>query len=174
MLQPLDVCLNKPFKSLLRHSWQNYMFKKNKLDPKEKIPPPSRQDIIDWVEDAWSKSKAKRAAIIKSFLVTGISNTFGTWEDNLIRSDNLLEAIDTQLLEVFGEVQLSSKQPPPADDIFDDVSSDSSTDDSSDESDEEICHNDIIFTRESSESESEWSIDAGEWSPISNCSDNVA
>ncbi len=44
------------------------------------------------------------------------------------------------------------------------------------ESDEEIYHNDIIFTRESrcSESESEWSIDAGEWSPISNCSDSVA
>ncbi len=27
VLQPLDVCLNKPFKSLLRHSWQNYMLK---------------------------------------------------------------------------------------------------------------------------------------------------
>ena len=67
VLQPLDVCLNKPFKSLLRHSWQNYMLKcseKNKLDPNEKIPPPSRQDIIDWVEDAWSKIKAKRAAIM--------------------------------------------------------------------------------------------------------------
>ncbi len=76
----------------------------------------------DW---AWSKIKA---AIMKSLLVTGISNVFGTWEDGLIRSDTMMEGIDAQLLEVFGE---RSNQPPPADDIilFDDVSRDSSSDD---------------------------------------------
>ncbi len=63
----------------------------------------------DW---AWSKIKA---AIMKSLLVTGISNVFGTWEDGLIRSDTMMEGIDAQLLEVFGE---RSNQPPPADDIM--------------------------------------------------------
>ncbi len=99
----------------------------------------------------------------------------------MIRSDTMMEGIDAQLLEVFGEEQLRSNQPPPADNIFDNVSSDSSSDDcqySFDESDEEICHNDILFASESrmseSESESEWSICAGEWSPISDCSDSVA
>ncbi len=52
---------------------------------------------------------------MKSLLVTGISNVFGTWEDGLIRSDTMMEGIDAQLLEVFGE---RSNQPPPADDIM--------------------------------------------------------
>ncbi len=52
---------------------------------------------------------------MKSLLVTGISNVFGTWEDGLIRSDTMMEGIDAHLLEVFGE---RSNQPPPADDIF--------------------------------------------------------
>lgn len=51
ILQPLDVCLNKPFKSLLRLSWQEYMLseseKQDKDNPKDKIPSPSRQLIVN-------------------------------------------------------------------------------------------------------------------------------
>ena len=101
IVQPLDVCLNKPFKSLLRHSWQNYMLseteKLDKENPKGKIPPPSRQLIVDWVEDAWANIKRRKDSIAKSFLVTGISHTFGTWEEELIRNDDLRREIDKRL-----------------------------------------------------------------------------
>lgn len=157
VLQPLDVCLNKPFKSLLRHSWQNYMLseteKLEKQNLKDKIPPPSRQVIVNWVEDAWISIKSRKDAIAKSFLVTGISNAFGRWEEEMIRNDDLRKQIEEQLTAVFGSNQLSSITRAD-EDPFDGVSSES------DSSDSETCHNDIL------DFSSECSFSAGEWSDI--------
>ena len=159
ILQPLDVCLNKPFNSLLRHSWQNYMLseteKLDKENPKGKIPPPSRQLIVDWVEDTWANIKRRKDSIAKSFLVTDISNTFGTWEEELITNDDLRKEIDKQLTAVFGSTQLTSVGRTD-DDLIEDVSSDS------DSSDSEACHNDVLVFSNCSES----SVAAGEWSDI--------
>ena len=42
--------------------------------------------------------------------MTGISNIFGTWEEELIRNDDLRQQIDEQLRAVFGSDQLWQKQ----------------------------------------------------------------
>ena len=159
VLQPLDVSLNKPFKSLLRQSWQNYLLSETeKLDQqnsKDKIPPPTRQLIVNWVENAWINIKSRKDSIAKSFLVTGISNTFGTWEEELIRNDDLRQQIDEQLRAVFGSDQLTSVARTD-DDPFDDVSSDP------DSSDSDTRHSEVLDFR----GYSECSFSAGEWLSI--------
>ena len=52
--QPMDVCINKPFKGILRKCWVNYISKIIEQMPATtpddfKLPPPSRQDMVDWV-----------------------------------------------------------------------------------------------------------------------------
>ena len=56
--QPMDVCINKPFKAILQRCWVEHVFKAIEKMPTPpptsdyKLPPPTRQDIIDWVEEA--------------------------------------------------------------------------------------------------------------------------
>ncbi len=76
------------------------------------------------MEDAWTNIKIRKEAIAKSFLVTGISNAFGTWEEKLVRNDELRNEIDEHLSGVFGVNQLRTAANPLIDDPFDDVSSD--------------------------------------------------
>ncbi len=57
--------------------------KQDKDNPKDKIPSHSRQLIVNW---AWANIKIRKEAIAKSFLVTG---AFGTWEEKLVRNDEL-------------------------------------------------------------------------------------
>ena len=109
VIQPLDVCLNKPFKVILRKLWQDYILHKTEANTaSEKIPPPSRQDIVNWVEVAWKAIKEEADAIRKSFTVIGISATVGTWEEKYIRDDQLRGDIDAEMSRVFGDAQLSS------------------------------------------------------------------
>ena len=51
--QPIDVCMNKPFKAILHKCWVNYISKIIEQMPATtpddfKHPPPSRQDMIGW------------------------------------------------------------------------------------------------------------------------------
>ena len=50
--QPMDVCISKPFKAILRKCWVEYV---SVIINKEHIQlsPPSRQDMVDWVEKAF-------------------------------------------------------------------------------------------------------------------------
>ena len=55
--QPMDVCINKPFKVILRKCWVSYISKIIEQMPATtpddfKRPPSSRQGIVDWVEEA--------------------------------------------------------------------------------------------------------------------------
>ena len=50
--QPMDVCINKPLKAILRKCWVNYISKLIEKMPATtpddfKLPPPSRQDMVD-------------------------------------------------------------------------------------------------------------------------------
>ena len=124
VLQPLDVSLNKPLKSILHRHWQQYVFDKTaeleaaratSEDPRQfsKVSPPSRQTLVDWIVDVWQEISYKCVAIAKSFFVTGISNALGTWEETLIRNDNLRAEIDDIMAEVFGSTPLSNTDTDP-------------------------------------------------------------
>ena len=59
--QPMDVCINKPFKAILRKCWVEHVNKAvEKMStptPSDyKLPPPTRQDMVDWVEKAFQIS----------------------------------------------------------------------------------------------------------------------
>ena len=56
--QPLDVCISKPFKGVLRNFWEDYVANTviNLPETEQqreifKIPSPSRQDIVNWIAE---------------------------------------------------------------------------------------------------------------------------
>ena len=55
-VQPLDVCINKPFKSILSECWEDHVVKvvkdakdETNNNPSFKLSSPIRQDIVNWV-----------------------------------------------------------------------------------------------------------------------------
>ena len=58
--QPMDVCLIKPFKVILQKCWVNYIssvvetFPDTSQGPSFKIPTPARQQMVDWVKEAFN------------------------------------------------------------------------------------------------------------------------
>ena len=72
--QPMDVCINKPFKANLRKCWVGYVAKM--IDEKhDQIPPPSRQHMVDWVEEAYNAISSDIGMVKRSFDVCGITST---------------------------------------------------------------------------------------------------
>ena len=77
------MSINKPLKGHLRNSWVEYM-----LNHSDVIKRPTKQLIVDWIEEANQILNSNLCIIKKSFLVTGISNALGG-EDQLVRDDNV-------------------------------------------------------------------------------------
>ncbi len=100
ILQPLDVSINKPIKGHLRNSWVEYMLE-HSCD--ELVKRPSKQLIVDWIEEANTILNSNLSIVKKSFLVTGISNALGGEENELVRNDNIRKEIEDIIVEVFGE-----------------------------------------------------------------------
>ena len=87
-VQPLDVSINKPIKTSMRASWTEYIQAESKLlVSKEitKLRPPTKQDIIDWLEKAVNNVGKRRELVAHSFKVIGISNQLNGSEDYMIR-----------------------------------------------------------------------------------------
>ena len=79
IVQPMDKCINKPFKESMRGSWQTWMRQDWVLTKAGNLKQPTRQDAINWVSAAWDS--IKQDTIIRSFLVCGIlwMNQRTTW-----------------------------------------------------------------------------------------------
>ena len=72
--QPMDVCINKPFKANLRKCWVGYVAKM--IDEKhDQIPPPSRQHMVDWVEEAYNAISFDFGMVKRSFDVVSHPQT---------------------------------------------------------------------------------------------------
>ena len=76
--QPMDVCINKAFKAILRKCWVTYISKIIEQMPATtpddfKLPPPSRQDMVDWVEEAYRLISPDKDMVKRSFDVCGIT-----------------------------------------------------------------------------------------------------
>ena len=71
-LQPLDVCINKPFKSFFREFYDDW-FRKGQFEYTKggKIKAPSHLLQIQWIVKAWEK--VSKEVVINSFEVCGIT-----------------------------------------------------------------------------------------------------
>ena len=120
VLQPLDVSLNQPFKSLVRHEWMKFMEEEVAVQHEEaaresdnpfsdvsdtdmeppakrshpiKVKPASRQQIINWIATAWEKIKAKPDMVAKSFVVTSIAQDLHVDQVGTARSEDAQQEI---------------------------------------------------------------------------------
>ena len=78
--QPLDVCINKPFKGVLRNCWEGYvadimtnLLEEEQNSEKFKLPSPSTKAIINWVAEGFSYLQSCPEIIEKYFSVCGIT-----------------------------------------------------------------------------------------------------
>ena len=85
-VQPLDVCVNKPFKSLLREFWEDHVAKRVKDAGDEtrnnfafKLSAPTIQNIVNWVHRGHDFLLENNAIIQRSFEVYGITTTNSGW-----------------------------------------------------------------------------------------------
>ena len=136
VLQPLDVSINKPVKAILRQSWEQYMLDQT-ITSSGKISPPSKQAIVNWIEEANDKLNSKPCIVKKAFLVTGLSNALGGYEDRLIRNDEMRKDIEKIINEVFGEETMGFRLPDDDQSDNDPFESDDDDEDHS-ENDEEV------------------------------------
>lgn len=83
VVQPLDVCLNKPFKDRLRVKWRQWMAVGNfDLTKDGNIKKPGYNVICNWILEAWDS--IPKEMVIKSFKKCGISNSMDGMEDHMI------------------------------------------------------------------------------------------
>ena len=81
LAQPMDKCVNKPWKEAVRQSWEEWMRVPRALTQKGNLKQPTLQDVISWVSKAWRGIKTD---LVKSFLVCGISNALDGSQDDLV------------------------------------------------------------------------------------------
>ena len=95
--QLMDVCINKLFKAILRKCWVTYISKIIEQMPATtpddfKLPPPSRPDMVDWVEETYRLISSDKDTVKCSFDVCGITTSddakvrSGSFYDNYMRN----------------------------------------------------------------------------------------
>ena len=83
VLQPLDVSMNKPFKSGLRDRWQTWMAEgEMSYTPAGNLKAPRLDILAQWVLESWNDVKAP--IVIKSFKKCCISNAMDGTEDDIL------------------------------------------------------------------------------------------
>ena len=79
-VQPLDVCINKPFKDAMRKAYTENEIKKGMQNK------PSHEDLVSILEKVWYDPNLLTSEMIKkSFKICGISNSLDGSEDNFFK-----------------------------------------------------------------------------------------
>ena len=99
VLQPLDKCLNKPFKDNMRRKYLNWMM----TGPFEYTPAgkkaPSKNLVLRWVRQSWEEIPEEM--VRRSFKTCGISNALDGTEDDAIYDDEMPEVADDDMEDEF-------------------------------------------------------------------------
>ena len=100
--QPLDICINKPFKGVLHNCWEDYvadivtnLSEEKQNSEKFKLPSLSRQAIVNWVAESFSYLQSLPEMIKKYFSVCGIT----THNPQKVRNDEFLRSIMQNVYE---------------------------------------------------------------------------
>uniref|UniRef100_A0A224YXZ2 Pogo ele1 orf1-h 1e-40-j 4 n=1 Tax=Rhipicephalus zambeziensis TaxID=60191 RepID=A0A224YXZ2_9ACAR len=92
-LQPLDVCINKPFKDRLRGLYTDWLSEEDhQLTPTGRIKRASLSQLAGWVAAAWDD--IPETLIVRSFKKCSISNALDGTEDCAVFEDSDKEASD--------------------------------------------------------------------------------
>ena len=84
-VQPVDVSLNKPFKAIVKHKWEQYMQDSAKQDATlAKIPTPSKKTLVEWIIEANEYLTNNAEVVSKAFKVCGISNALDGCENYFV------------------------------------------------------------------------------------------
>ena len=87
ILQPLDVCLNKPFKDGLRKCWNEWMVSgDHTFTAAGNMCAASLTNVCEWVVKSWDNISIE--SVQKSFKKCGISNAMDGTEDDLLWLDD--------------------------------------------------------------------------------------
>ena len=87
VLQPLDVCLNKPFKDGLRQCWNEWMVSgDHTFTNAGNMRGASLTTVCEWVIKSWQNISI--SSVQKSFKKCGISNAMDGTEDDLLWLDD--------------------------------------------------------------------------------------
>lgn len=98
VLQPLDKCLNKPFKDHLRKKYLAWMITGPfEFTPAGKKKAPTRNLVLRWIKEAWQEIPEEM--VKKSFKSCGISNAMDGTEDDAIYSEDSQELDDDEEME---------------------------------------------------------------------------
>ena len=98
-LQPLDVGINKPFRSKMQASWLDRNVRLAQQSGR-KIPVPSHVELLGWVSEAMSKIPSDM--IIKSWIRSGFTYL------NLVGSDGNMDDIQQNLEEEFSAFKITN------------------------------------------------------------------
>jgi len=99
IVQPLDVCLNKPFKDKLREKWNIWMSSGQFSYTKGgNLKKPEYGIICKWILEVWAE--IPKEMIVKSFKKCGISNAMDGSEDDLFGQNEKEEDINEDEREI--------------------------------------------------------------------------
>ena len=95
VLQPLDKCINKPFKAKVHVHYEAWMVN----GPFTYTPPgkkrvPSKEMVLRWIDRAWNEIPVE--LITKSFKSCGITNALDGTEDDAVWEEEQEEAEDPE------------------------------------------------------------------------------
>lgn len=87
VVQPLDVCLNKPFKDNIRKCWNEWMVSgKQTSTPAGNMRAAPLSTVCEWVLKSWEQIATE--TIVRSFKKCSISNKLDGTEDDMIWEDD--------------------------------------------------------------------------------------
>ena len=100
VLQPLDKCLNKPFKDNMRRKYLNWMMTGPfEYTPAGKKKAPLKNLVLRWVKQSWEEIPEEM--VRRSFKTCGISNALNGTEDDAIYDDKMPEVPDDDMEDEF-------------------------------------------------------------------------
>ena len=84
-VQPLDVCINKPFKNYVREQFEQHLDANLESYVEGKLTAGERRILTTkWVAEAWDRIKKQKDLILNSFKNCGISTNVDGTEDDLV------------------------------------------------------------------------------------------